>query len=316
MTASELLCIDLDQPTLPGFRRFISAWLWQGVGLTLLVDPGPASTIPHLLETLRSNGVKRIDQILLTHIHIDHAGGAGALLDAYPEATVICHPDGIAHMVDPEKLWQGSLKVLGKTAEAYGAIVPVPAEKIAFAAQLAGGRVSAYRTPGHAPHHCCYLVDDLLFAGEVAGVRGDAGNGIYMRPATPPRFVLDVALDSVDRMLQLQPKRMVFAHHGLVDDAMTHLRIGRWQLQLWVQGVATLIDLPTEQRGAALQNWLYAHDPVFARGVGLPGDLKNREQEFFGNTLRGMVDYVQSLSESERCALREAHLTIPAGVLE
>jgi len=316
MTAATPLCIDLDQPTLPGFRRFISAWLWRNATLAVLVDPGPASTIPHLLEVLRANDVERIDYILLTHIHIDHAGGAGALLATYPEACVICHPDGIAHLVDPEKLWQGSLKVLGKTAEAYGAIVPVPKEKIAFDEQLAGGTIHAFLTPGHAPHHCCYLIDDLLFAGEVAGVRGDVDGGIYMRPATPPRFVLDIALGSIDRMLQLQPRQMAFAHYGLVDDAMKHLHIGRWQLQLWVQGAAALIDTPADQHAEELFDWLLVHDPVFARIDRLPDDLQQREREFFGNTLRGMVDYVQSLSETERSALYEAHLTIPAGVLE
>ena len=113
---------------------------------------------------------------MLYEVITDHAGGAGALLDIYPDACVICHPDGIAHMVDPEKLWEGSLKVLGKTAEAYGKIVPVPPGKIAFSEQLANGLLRAFPTPGHAPHHCCYLIDDLLFAGEVAGVRGDVGS--------------------------------------------------------------------------------------------------------------------------------------------
>jgi len=310
------LCIDLDQPTLAGFRRFISAWIYRDAGMTLLVDPGPASTIPRLIDELRATGVAHIDYILLTHIHIDHAGGAGALLAAFPEARVICHPDGIAHLVDPEKLWQGSLKVLGKTAEAYGAIVPVPQDSIGFADSLADGALRAFLTPGHAPHHCCYMVGDLLFAGEVAGVRGEVGHGIYMRPATPPRFVLDVALASIDRMLQLQPRRMVFAHHGLVDEALTHLRIGRWQLQLWVQGVATLFATADEQRETAIFDWLCQNDPVFARIEQLPEDLKQRERIFFGNTLRGMLDFVASLPEAKRAELASARLTIPAGVLE
>jgi len=127
-----LTCIDLDQPSLEGFRRFISSWLYRGPAFTLLVDPGPLSTIPHLVGELRRLGVGRLDAILLTHIHIDHAGGAGALLREFPEARVICHPEGIRHLIAPEKLWEGSRKVLGKLAEAYGEIVPVPAEKIGF----------------------------------------------------------------------------------------------------------------------------------------------------------------------------------------
>lgn len=316
MPDNSLLCIDLDQSSLPGFRRFISSWLLRHSDLTLLVDPGPASTIPKLIDVLQRQRVEKIDYILLTHIHIDHAGGAGALLDTFPEANIICHPDGIKHMVDPEKLWQGSLQVLGKTAETYQKIVPIPPEKIDFAEQLADGKVRTFLTPGHAPHHCCYLIDDLLFAGEVAGVRNGVDKGICMRPATPPRFVLDIALDSIDRMLQLQPQRMVFAHHGHVDRAMTHLRIGRWQLQLWVKGVATLLGIPEAERENALLGWLRENDPVFARIDQLPDDLRLREREFFGNTYRGMLGYVQSLSEDQRATLREARLTIPNGVLE
>src|SRR5690242_9017571 len=132
MNLDNLFCIDLDQPALEGFRKFISSWLYLGQGFTLLVDPGPLSTIPRLSAELRRLGVERLDYALLTHIHIDHAGGTGALLREFPGATVICHPEGIRHLVAPEKLWQGSRKVLGPLADAYGEIVPVPAERIRF----------------------------------------------------------------------------------------------------------------------------------------------------------------------------------------
>ena len=156
MNLDNLFCIDLDQPTLEGFRKFISAWLYRGNGFTLLVDPGPLSTIPHLRGELRRHGVERIDYVLLTHIHIDHAGGTGALLREFPEARVICHPEGIRHLVAPEKLWQGSRKVLGTLAEAYGEIVPVPQEKIGFEEEIGASGVRVFLTPGHAQHHCCY----------------------------------------------------------------------------------------------------------------------------------------------------------------
>ena len=151
-----LSCIDLDEPRLQGFTRFISSWLWQSEGLNFLVDPGPLSTIPHLLGELQKKGVARLDYILLTHIHIDHAGGTGELLRRYPEARVVCHPKGIRHMVNPEKLWQGSLKVLGHVAEVYGEIIAVPEENIFFADEVADGRIKVYLTPGHAQHHLCF----------------------------------------------------------------------------------------------------------------------------------------------------------------
>jgi glyoxylase-like metal-dependent hydrolase (beta-lactamase superfamily II) len=300
MNLENLFCIDLDQPSLEGFRKFISSWLYRGDGGTFLVDPGPLSTIPRLLGELRRHGVDRLDYILLTHIHIDHAGGTGALLREFPQARVICHPEGIRHLAAPEKLWQGSLKVLGATAEAYGEIVAVPAERMLFTEEIEEIGVRAFLTPGHAQHHVCYLLDDLLFAGEVAGVRSEVPEGIFMRPATPPRFLLPVALDSLDRMLALQPRHMVFAHYGLVADAMEHLRIGRRQLLLWVRGVAETAGVAEAAREEAFFAWLLAHDEIFRNIDRLPPDLYARERIFLGNTLRGMREYEEGLSAEGR----------------
>ena len=303
MPSATPVCIDLDLPKLEGFRRFISSWLYRGDGFTLLVDPGPLSTIPRLCAELRSLGVTRLDYVLLTHIHIDHAGGTGALLREFPGATVICHPDGIRHLTAPQKLWEGSRAVLGSLAEAYGEIVPVPADQLRFEEQIGTTGVRAFLTPGHAVHHCSYLLGDLLFAGEVAGVRCDVPDGIFMRPATPPRFLLPVALDSLDRMIALAPRRMVFAHYGLVENAGEHLRIAREQLLLWVKGVAATAVIEPEHREAALMAWLMDRDPQYRNVERLAADIRARERYFLGNTLRGMAEYVNGLSEEERQAL-------------
>jgi len=289
-----------------GFRRFVSSWLWVTADCTLVVDPGPLTTIPRLVSELRRRQVSRVDYILLTHIHIDHAGGTGALLREFPEATVVCHPDGIRHLSAPEKLWEGSRKVLGSLADLYGEIVPVPAERLVSAAELDAPGIRAFLTPGHAQHHCCYLVDDLLFGGEVAGVRCELPGAIYMRPATPPRFVLEVALESIERMIALAPRRLVFAHYGLVDTAVEHLRIARKQLLLWVQGVASFAAVDEGGREEALLAWLLERDENFAAGSGLPADIAVRERYFLGNTLKGMTEYVQSLTEEERQAIFSA----------
>lgn len=303
MQLDRLFCIDLDQPTLTGFRQFISSWCYRGEQQTLLVDPGPLSTIPHLIAELRRKGVERIDYVLLTHIHIDHAGGTGALLREFPEARVICHPEGVRHMLEPAKLWQGSRQVLGELAEVYGEILPVPAAQIGFAEQIGSNGVRAYLTPGHAQHHCCYLLDDLLFGGEVAGVRCEVVEGIYMRPATPPRFFPEVADDSLARMQALRPRYLVFAHYGLVDEAERHLRIGREQLRLWLQGAAATAGLAEPEREAALFAWLQQRDPVYRNIHQLPADILQRERIFLGNTLRGMSDYLEGLDAEARRAL-------------
>lgn len=292
------ICINLDQPGLTGFRQFISSWLYRGDNFNLLVDPGPLSTMPHLINELRRYGVVRLDYILLTHIHIDHAGGTGALLREFPAAKVICHPDGIRHLLDPAKLWEGTQKVLGpQLAAAYGEIVAVPEGKILFEEEIGATGVRAYLTPGHAQHHCCYLLGDLLFAGEVAGARSVVAEGIYIRPATPPRFMLEVALDSVERMLALRPARMVFAHYGLVDNAVEHLTIARNQLLLWVKGAKEVANVAETEREEAFFVWLQENDEYFGNFVQLPEDIKERERYFFGNTWRGMAEYVAGLDK-------------------
>jgi glyoxylase-like metal-dependent hydrolase (beta-lactamase superfamily II) len=302
---TNLFCIDLDQPDLEGFRQFISAWVCRAGRFTLLVDPGPLSTILRLIGELRRHHIERLDYILLTHIHIDHAGGTGVLLREFPEARVICHPEGVRHLVSPDKLWQGSQKVLGRLAKAYGEIPPVPADRIGFAEEIGTTGVRAFLTPGHAQHHCCYLAGDLLFAGEVAGVRCEVPDGIFMRPATPPRFLLEVALDSLDRMIALAPERMVFGHYGLVDAALEHLRIGRDQLLLWVRGVMETAGVEPSQREERFSAWLMQYDAIYRNVTRLAPDIRARERYFFGNTLRGMTAYVEGLSAEERQSIAE-----------
>lgn len=303
MNHAQPICIDLDQPDLTGFRKFISAWLYRGDTFTALVDPGPLSSIPHLRAELKRLHVERLDYILLTHIHIDHAGGTGALLDTFPEARVICHPDGIRHMIAPEKLWQGTRKVLGPLAETYGEIQPVPEQSIGYEKQIGHTGIRTWLTPGHAPHHCCYQVGNLLFGGEVAGVHYPLAHEIFMRPATPPRFILEVALDSLDRMIALQPRFLVIAHYGLVEPAVDYLRLGREQLTTWVRGVAANASIEQEKREKAIFFWLLDHDPHFRNIELLPEDVYERERIFLGNTLRGMREYVESLSVKERQGL-------------
>lgn len=294
MNIKHLSCIDLDEPRLEGFTKFISAWLYQGDNFTFLVDPGPLASIPHLLNQLKLKGVDKLDYILLTHIHIDHAGGTGELLKSYPEAQVICHPQGIKHMVAPEKLWQGSLKVLGYMAEVYGEIIPVPKAQISFADEVGNTGITVFLTPGHAQHHLCFLFDGLLFAGEVVGVRSPVKSGIYMRPATPPRFILDVALDSVERMIALKPERMVIAHYGLVEPALDYLEIGRDQLKLWVKGVEEVAMAGDEQSEEQLFQWLLKNDPNYCRIKELDPETYARERYFLGNTMRGMIGYLEN----------------------
>ncbi|MDY0191379.1 MAG: MBL fold metallo-hydrolase [Desulfuromonas sp.] len=300
MNLDNIHCIDLDQPQLPGFRQFISAWLIAEEHFSAVVDPGPLSTIPVLIQAMQAKGIKHLDYILLTHIHIDHAGGTGELLKYFPEAQVICHPDGITHMIAPQKLWQGSLQVLGDMAQIYGKIIAVSAKNISFSPKVGDTGIEVYKTPGHAAHHQCFKYADLLFGGEVCGVTSAVATGIYMRPATPPRFMLPIALDSIDRMIALKPLHLVIAHYGLVKPALEYLRTGRKQLILWLQAVAATYNVASADREQAFFDWLIEHDVNFSNITQLDEDIRQRELRFLGNTLRGMLGYYRSLDAHQQ----------------
>ncbi len=292
--SSQLYLIDLEQK-IKGFDGFISSWLYKGTSTTVLVDPGPSYSIETLLEALEELGVNSLDLILLTHIHIDHAGGTGGLLHKYPEARVLCHPKGIEHLVNPEKLWQGSLKVLGEIAEAYGEILPIPENSIFYSEKVetAEGVVKAYETPGHALHHLCFDFKDWLFAGEVAGVGFELERGLYARPATPPVFKLEVFLASLDKVIDLNPRNICLGHGGPVSEPTLFLKSAREQLLLWMD----ITRREIVERGADPEKRIF--DELLKQDMQLSGfryldeKVKERETYFIGNSVKGMLQYLE-----------------------
>ena len=127
----DLYLIDLDLDRV-GFRKFIASWLYKSDDLNIIIDPGPFSTIPFLRTALETLGITKLDYILLTHIHIDHAGGTGKLLEYFPDTPTLCHPKGITHLINPEKLWESTKQVLGPMARTYGKIIPVPEKNLSY----------------------------------------------------------------------------------------------------------------------------------------------------------------------------------------
>ncbi len=292
--SDKLFLIDLDQKV-TGFRKFISSWLYKSTSISFLVDPGPSSSINRLLETLETLDVKYLDYILLTHIHIDHAGGAGALLKKFPDAMVICHPKGIDHLVEQKKLWEGSLKVLGDIARAYGEVIPIPPERIVSKELLETdeGRIITIPTPGHAIHHQCFGFKDWLFAGEVAGVRHLSDHGVYARPATPPVFKLETSLSSLDRVIGLNPKTLCLGHYGLVENPESFLRQAREQLILWVETAKLEMKTGTGDLIPRIMQKLILADKPTAAFNQLEKDIQQREEYFIGNSIKGMLHYLQ-----------------------
>jgi glyoxylase-like metal-dependent hydrolase (beta-lactamase superfamily II) len=283
--------IDLDIASL-GYTRFISAWFYQGEGGNYIVDPGPACTISHLLDELEKRQVTHLDWILLTHIHMDHAGGVGHLVERFPEAKVVCHEKAVKHLEDPARLWEGSLKILGDVARVYGEMLPVPAASLLTADTVPfndGIRVIA--TPGHAAHHQCFITKEILFCGELFGIFHQLRHSIYLRPATPPVFLLEDFLQSMDAVAPYTDRRICFSHYGVSKQGAQVLKLAERQLRLWVDVIARHTDDPDTDR---IIEDLASQDPVFARKNLLPAPLYKREIYFAVNSIQGILRYCNS----------------------
>jgi len=218
---------------------------------------------------------------------------------------------GRPHLVDPCRLWQGSLKVLGHKAEVYGEPMPVPEPSLVDKNYLSEHNISVVATPGHAPHHVSFFCGANLFLGESAGTYSSLGKpkgsmDCYLRPATPPRFFPEIADQSLQAMLNHTPfsKRLCFAHHGQFEgDGIALLKKAQGQLKTWVMVVSqTLAEVgvdPAEETSVQalfpdLMDQLRKADPFFARGEDLPTDIKQREEDFTRQTIRGITGFLAS----------------------
>jgi len=200
-------------------------------GRAAFVDTGPASGIPHLLEALDQLHVGRdqVEYVLLTHVHLDHAGGAGLLMQSLPNARAVIHPRGARHMIDPTKLIQGSIAVYGEARfrELYGRIIPIASERVTQSEDemriaLGGRELELIHTPGHALHHYC-VVDreaQAIFSGDTFGIsyrRFDTAAGEFIFPTTTPVHFDPQALHaSIDRLMSYRPNSIYLTHFSRV----------------------------------------------------------------------------------------------------
>lgn len=200
-------------------------------GRAALVDTGTQASLPAVLTALNELGITcdAVDWILLSHVHLDHAGGAGALMEALPQARLLVHPRGARHMIDPSRLWAGVIEVYGEAfaRASYGELLPVPATRVVEACdgmtfELSGRRIEVIDAPGHARHHVCYY-DELSrawFTGDCFGLayreirRGD--HAFVFPTTTPVQFDPAALHASVIRMMEKSPERMFLTHHGEV----------------------------------------------------------------------------------------------------
>ncbi len=197
------------------------------------VDTGTSNSVPRLLAALEHLGIKtdQVDFVFVTHVHLDHAGGAGLLMQSLPAATLIVHPRGSRHMTDPVKLIEGTRAVYGMAEyrRLYGEIPAVPAKRVREVADgeqitLGQRKLEFIHTRGHADHHYC-IVDPLaraIFSGDAFGVSyraTDTERGAFIFPTTTPvHFDPDAAHESIDRIMSYQPEMIFLTHYSRVTD--------------------------------------------------------------------------------------------------
>jgi glyoxylase-like metal-dependent hydrolase (beta-lactamase superfamily II) len=233
--------IELDT-LLGGWERVTAGYLIEG-DAPVLIETGSQSSVPVLLAQLDRLGLGPNDLagVVVTHIHLDHAGGVGDVARAFPKATVYVHPKGARHLADPTRLVDSAARVYGPLLDSlYGRLDPTPSERIHVledgeAIPVGPGRsLVAVDSPGHAKHHVA-LHDSLsgvLFAGDAVGVKlPDAG---VLRPSTPPPdFDLTLALHSLQRFAERRPTGLALAHYGLLDDPLDVLDEADGTLRKW-----------------------------------------------------------------------------------
>ncbi|TAL73345.1 MAG: MBL fold metallo-hydrolase [Rhodanobacter sp.] len=213
--------------------RFDAAYLIVEHGHAAFVDCGTNHSIPRLLAALDAQALKpeNVDWLILTHVHLDHAGGAGALMAKLPNARLVVHPRGARHMIDPSRLWASASAVYGEDVmeKTYGRLLPIPAERVVEAhdghvVDLAGRSLVCLETPGHAKHHNAIhdVRSNVCFTGDVFGLSYrdfDTAAGAFILPTTSPvQFDPDALHASIRRLVALKPAGLYLTHFGRVDD--------------------------------------------------------------------------------------------------
>lgn len=217
-----------------GFVRpqFDAAYLVVEGDRAAFIDCGTNYSVPRMLAALDAAELTpaHVDWLILTHVHLDHAGGAGELMTELPNATLVVHPRGARHMIDPTQLWEGASAVYGETVmdETYGRLRPVPADRVVEAAdehvvQLGDRPLLCLHTPGHARHHMAIYdrQSNACFTGDTFGLSYrdlDTEQGPFIIPTTSPvQFDPEALHASIDRLLALGPEAMYLTHYGRVE---------------------------------------------------------------------------------------------------
>jgi glyoxylase-like metal-dependent hydrolase (beta-lactamase superfamily II) len=218
-----------------GRERVIGAYLLETTDGPALFDCGPATCVPVLHERLGELGfdLQDVRHLLLSHIHLDHAGAAGVLVREHPRLQVHVSAVGAPHLIDPSRLEKSARRLYGDEFDRlWGELAPVPLENVVEVGDRVLG-LECFPSPGHASHHVCYFdTDGTLYAGDAAGVRVQPSRFV-LPPTPPPEFDLDAWESTLDEIERRNPERLTLIHFGVASDPHEHLSQLRERLRLW-----------------------------------------------------------------------------------
>ena len=213
--------------------RFDAVHLIVEAGRAAIIDTGTRHSVPRVLSALTALGVEpdQVDWVILTHVHLDHAGGAGTLMAALAHARLLVHPRGARHMIDPSRLWQATCEVYGaaEAEQMYGRVEPIAADRVVeakdgFSVSLAGRTLSCLDAPGHARHHIVIRdeASGWIFAGDSFGISyrefDVEGRAFAFPSSTPVQFEPEALCATIDRILALEPEAVLLTHYSAVGD--------------------------------------------------------------------------------------------------
>jgi glyoxylase-like metal-dependent hydrolase (beta-lactamase superfamily II) len=221
-----------------GAARTVGVYLLDTSEGLSLFDCGPSSCIATLKAGLAERGVELGDvkNLLLSHIHLDHAGAAGSLVREHPELRVWVSEVGAPHLIDPSRLERSARRLYGETFDGlWGELAPVPEQNVRIAGDRAAG-LEVFAAPGHASHHICYFDDSTLYAGDAAGVRIQPSRSV-LPPTPPPDIDVEAWYRTLEQIERRAPERLALIHFGLADDVSRHLAELRERLDTWAKRV-------------------------------------------------------------------------------
>ncbi|MCW4006903.1 MAG: MBL fold metallo-hydrolase [Candidatus Bathyarchaeota archaeon] len=271
---------------------------------TIIVETGPASSTPNLLAGLQELQVNPADvtYVALTHIHIDHGGGVGTLLKSLPNAKVIVHAKGASHLADPTKLWAASQETLEDIAQLFGEPEPVEKDRIIIAGDGdvfsagEGVELRAVETPGHAAHNLSYYepLNQGIFTGDSAGAYLSEFDTVF--PTTPPPFRPDIALASIEKLVNLNPQYLYYSHFGKAQNAVKRLQGYAKQIKLWLN--ITQKALKQGCTDEQIRQKILSQDPVAQKIAANLQANPIHNKTLIKNSTQGFINYAKKKQQS------------------